>query len=347
MSRHPSLEEIEKRFIEREARQRESTSPVPPPSPSPAPVVPDATAEHVPDTTATHTQTDVAEHTPDTTGVDAAPGQVVDSDPQATIAELREQLRQEQHARTAMQGRLAPTQQDLANMRQVLELRESESAEKDARLAELQAQLAQTQQADADTRMREAVLAAMSDEEREAYDDGFIDLVSRVALVAAKTATPATNVEAEVARALKQQEDERLQDYRAQVITDPESRLSTLNKISAEPRFVQWLEERPELNYHLTGLVNARTRKDINKFAKAAERHLQDYYDHVEGEQPNRTTPAVDPTPAADLERAMNRRQNGPRTQEAEAKIIAQINELSRSRSRADRDKALELISQL
>ena len=342
MSRLPSLEDIEQRFLAREQRQRENQ-----PGNPVTPTEPEAAPEHTPKETTPHTQ--------DTTGVDEAPPpsetQRSDSDPQATIAELREQLRAEQHARATIQGRLAPTQQDLANMRLVLEQREAEAAEKDARLAEMEARLATTSQQEANNRVREAILSELSEEERDAYDDQFLDLVGRLATVAARNIQQPVDVKAEVASALRQQEDERLQDYRGQVITEPGTRLSQLREISNDPTFIAWLDERPELNFHLTGMVNARTRRDINKFAKASERHLQDYFDHIaKGEQSPTPPPSrsADPTPSnASLERAMDRRQSGPRTQEEENKIIAQINELSRSRNPADREQARHLIDKL
>lgn len=342
MSRHPSLEEIEARFRDREDRQRSSDSPVPAPRESTAPVVPTPVAVHEPE--------DAAPALPDTTGVDAVP--VAEDDPQATIAELREKLRAEQHAKAAIQGRLAPTQQDLGNLRQVLTLSQQREAELEAEAQALRQQLEARDSTDAQANIRQAVLDALTEEERAEYDEGFIEVVSRVSQTVNQRMQPSLDVEAEVARALKKAEDERLQEYRSQIITDPNSVLSNLHTVSATPEFKSWLQQNPDLEYHLNGLAFSRTTKDINKFAKSTERHLKAFFDHIDNPAPSSGTEAVqrtaDPTPAGvTLESAMDRRQSGPRSAQDEARLQKQIADLSRSRDPDDRAKALELINQL
>lgn len=326
-----TLEEIENRFRERENRRQSGDTPVPTPKESGAPVIPVE-----PQAEADHTESE-------TPPVDTAPA----TQPDYTIEQLQEQLEAERHARAAIQGRLAPTQQDLDNMRQLLKQQQERDAKQAAELEELRRQLSTQQQQDSQAAVRQAVLEAMSEEERAEYDEGFIDLVSRIGYAAAQRVAPQIDVQAEVASALKRQEDERLQEYRAQVITDPKSLVSKLQTISNDASFIAWLEDNPDLNYHIDGLAFSRTTKDINKFAKSTERHLKAYFDHIApGTKPTRTE---DPTPTGggDLERAMDRRHSGQRSPQDTARLQQQIADLSRSRNPDDRAKALDLIQQL
>jgi hypothetical protein len=256
--------------------------------------------------------------------------------------ELRDKLNRIEMDFRSLQGRLAPTQQELESYRSEartlrLQLEQQERA-RQQEIEELRSQLSTSE-----TSLDDLLTA----EERELIDPDVLQAFVKVADRVAARRQKSVDVRAETLKALQERDERRVREYREQLLIDPTRGLHNLDVLSRDPRFVEWAQsDDVDLDSTLNSLLNARTEKDVDRYARAASRKIAQF--NTQSKRQERQ-PADQHTadPQVRLHAGM-RRSNAPRISDADRdKLLVQAKALARSGNYADRAKANDILSKL
>lgn len=240
----------------------------------------------------------------------------------------------------ALQGRVAPAQQEAARTRALwLEAETQRQSEKngfESRIQELERQL-EERQASADVNPADV----LSEDELKDLDPGVLNAVQKLAKAIAAKAAPKIDVQAEVNKSFQQRELEKIKNHRTIVLTDPNRGLHLLSQKLQDPTFKAWYENDENiLESVMSSLFNATSTESIDRYAKVAASKLREF-DASQKKDPA----ALNPKTALDKHM---RREPIRKLSDTETKAkLAEANRLSRSRSPADRVKAGQIIEEL
>lgn len=259
-----------------------------------------------------------------------------DDDIDPVIAE-RDQLRQQL---AALQGRVAPAQQQSEEFRRLWQAeqqqREAERVRRESEIAELRRQLEERNTAT-------AVEELLTEEERNMVDPAMLGIITKIADNIATRRAPKVDVRAETQAVLAEREAERVRDYRTRVLSDPSRGLSQLYTLVDNPAFQDWArnEENDDFDPLMTSLMNARSTEEIDRYAKAVAKRIAKF--NGGKKQPaNRST-----DPKVSLGDRMRRAPQGRMTEEERNTKLAQARQLARSRNPQEREKAMQILNQL
>lgn len=255
-------------------------------------------------------------------------------DLEAELSKLRQQY-------SALQGRLTPAQQQLEEYRRLYDSerasRESETQRLQQELEELRNQMDE-RQSDFDP------ADLLTEEERELFDDETINLVTKVAKAAAKAAAPRVDVRAEIERTQQELAQQKINDYRTQVINDPGKGLIELQHLAHDPEFNAWLEVEgnEDVEPLVRALFQAQTQREIDRMGRAVAKRIAAYTGSAPQASPQRQTTDA----RTSLERAAKRR---PRilSDEEMSRKLHEAKQLARSRNPEDRKRAEQIINSL
>lgn len=248
---------------------------------------------------------------------------------------LLDRIRQLEADLSAANNRAAPEQQRAQEMRDLWQASERErqriEQEAAARIEALEAQLNAAQPAF-------NVDSVLTDEDRERFDPETLKVITKIAEGIAKAHTPKVDVRGETLRTLQEQEQNRVNEYRKKVLTDPTRGLHQLAQLSRDPAFQAWAaDEDNDMESVVTSLLNAKSTEEIDRFAKIVAKRINRFK-----ERNNKPTDA-----RTSLANGM-RREGKPRLTEAEVNAkLKEATRLSRSRNPADRQKAQQILNEL
>lgn len=248
---------------------------------------------------------------------------------------LIERIRKLEADLASANNRAAPEQQRAQEMRDLWQASERErqriEQEANERIATLEAQLNAARPAfDIDS--------VLSDEDRERFDPETLKVIVKIADGMVKASVPKIDVRSETLRTLQEQEQNRVNEYRKKVLTDPTKGLQQLSQLSRDPAFQEWAaEEDNDMESVVTSLLNAKSTEEIDRFAKIVAKRINRFKD--------RNNKPTDARPS--LANGM-RREGKPRLTEAEINAkLKEATRLSRSRNPADRQKAQQILNNL
>lgn len=257
------------------------------------------------------------------------------------IEVLRAQLDQANQTLSALQGRLTPAQQALEAERaeaRTLRLRlEQQDRSRQEEIAKLQQEL--------EARNSQLNIEDILDEdERADIDPTVLKAFTKIADHVAQRRIPKTDARAEALRALQERDEQRVKDYREQILLDPTRGLHNLDVLSRDHKFVEWAQsEDVDLDSTLNSLLRAKTEKDVDRYAKIASRKISQFHAQSKaGSSPNRPADAQ-PRLSAGL-----RRGGGQRITDAQRDAkLAEARSLARSTNASDRAKAKAILDSL
>lgn len=251
------------------------------------------------------------------------------------IEELRQQLAERERQLAALQGRVAPSQQQADEFRTLWQeserQRQIREREQQEQIEALQAQL------DA-SRPAFDINSILTEEDRATFDQSTIDLVVRVADGIAKARVPKIDPRAETLKVLQEREQQRVDDYRRRVLTDQTRNLHKLSELSYNPEFQSWArEEDNDMESVVNSLLNAKSTEEVDRFAKIVDRRIAKFKERTKQPTDARTS----------LGNGM-RRNPAPKLTDAEVQEkLAKAKVLARSRNPADRAKAQQILDEL
>ena len=260
------------------------------------------------------------------------------------VERLRQELQQTREEFSSLRGRLAPTQQDLEHYRQEtrrLQIQlQAREAEREREIEELRKQLEE----------RSAKLDVndlLTEEERADLDPALLNTVVKLADEIAKRRAPKVDVKAEALRALEERDQQRVRQYRDQVLVDPGRGLHQLHALSTDPRFIAWTKEDDnDLESTLNSLLSARSTEEVDRYARIASRKIAQF--NAQSKAP--TGARKDKPAGADANTRLHsgmRRQPDQRLNDAQRNDkLAEAKRLARG-SAADRKKAQAILDSL
>lgn len=256
-----------------------------------------------------------------------------EDDRDARIAELQAQL-------DAVQGRVAPTQQQLADYQRMYgderAARERERTDRDQRIAELQAQL--------DERNSQLTVEALIPEEvRSQFDPALLNLIVQTADKIAQARAPKIDARAEALAAIDQREANRVVQHRQRVLTDPARGLHQLGTLAYDPAFIAWSKgEDNDVDSVVNSLLSATSTEEVDRYAKIVAKRLASFHEFK-----GKKSGGKEPDAARRLNGHMRR---GPKAKMTQAEVDAKFNEakrLSRSNNPDDRKRAQAILNEL
>ena len=269
-------------------------------------------------------------------------GETTEGDGQPSEVEvLRARLEQANQTLSALQGRLTPAQQALEAERaeaRTLRLRlEQQERARQEEIAKLQQEL--------EARNSQLNIEDILDEdERADIDPTVLKAFTKIADHVAQRRIPKIDARAEALRAIQERDEQRVKDYREQILLDPTRGLHNLDVLSRDHKFVEWAQtEDVDLDSTLNSLLRAKTEKDVDRYAKIASRKISQFHAQSKaGSSPNRPADAQ-PRLSAGL-----RRGGGQRITDAQRDAkLAEARSLARSTNASDRAKAKAILDSL
>lgn len=269
------------------------------------------------------------------------PELVENTAPQGQDNELLERINQLESQLSAMRGRVIPEQKRAAAMENTIAMMERQHK---SQMDALQAQLD-----DATRRLEEqnvnsfSIDDLLSEEERETMDPSQLAIVTKVAAAAAKRFAPKVDVDSRVRSLLEQDRISQIADYRDHYLNDPKQQVYQLRVLKDDPKFIDWIDNNPDVRFATSALLDARSTSEIDRSVKALNRRIGDFFEEVKRPKTNHNQKT---DVATSLETAMRRGpQEKSENQQREdlAKMSRRLKELSRtSRGRASSEaKAL------
>lgn len=248
---------------------------------------------------------------------------------------LRQELAQMRLDHQATVGRTASTQREADTLRKQL----ADLTAQNAALQERQQERSKEEQAAA---AHQAAIDSLTDEERENYDPEMIDLMARMATRAADARAKAIDPRSDFDTLMSERDAKAASQYRDQMLTGGEETLSRLPALSQDTKFLNWLEDNPSAEYNLNMLVSAKSKSEVDQFARKASREVQRYLAESE-------VPPAEQAPSApaqsSLAAGLQRKGGGPVTPQQQEANLQEARRLSRSRNPEDRARAQQLIN--
>lgn len=307
MTRIKSLEEIEARHMRRAGAQPETPKPEAEPQ---LEVEADATPEDQPN------------------GLEAE------------LQQARQELAEMRHQMAALQGRLAPAQQQGDEYRRLYNdeklARERERQELERRLEDIKTQYEQQY-------AQSSLEELLTDDERDMFDETQLNAIVKIADNIAQRRAPKVDVRAETERVLAEREAQRVKNYRDDFLADPQRGLADLGILAENPDFQQWLnqEENDDFEPLVRSFLNSKDKKEVDRLGRALARRVALYKE-------SRRKPAADRKSDATTSHTggLQRRPSQPSRQEVDSKL-AEVKRLSRSRDPQDHQRAQEILDSL
>lgn len=248
----------------------------------------------------------------------------------------------------SMEGRLGPTQRRSDSMEKIISAMEekhrNEVSALEERIRAFEAENENMSQKNA----VEEVLSSLSDEEKELFDEQQLNAFGKIVSKMIAKNNPRNSIESTVKTILDRKEEDRINNYRNDILENPDRETSVILQIASDPRFQDWAQNNYDVRIAVNNLLTAKTIRDIDESAKHLVKRIKNYREE--------TNAAAKPTDVktdavtASLSNAMNRRSVTERGKPDEAEVkakFAKLRDLSRSRSPADRAKAQALYSEL
>lgn len=253
---------------------------------------------------------------------------------QSTTDERDDEIRQLKQQLAAMQGRVAPSQQQAEEYRRHFE---EERRARDAERSALQSQLNELRSQLEARNEQQALDELLTDEERDYLDPMQLAVFQKIA----KAAMPKLDVRAETAKLLEERESKLVAAYREEKLTDSRSELSKLYALSNDPEFIEWTnqDENDDFDPLVRSMLSATTERDIDRYAKAVSKRIAKFNESRNNQAASRKTDAK-----TSLTRGMQRRPRNTSDEEVKA-VLAEASRLARSRDPADRKRAEELLN--
>lgn len=257
-------------------------------------------------------------------------------DLQAEIDQLRAQL-------SAMQGRVAPSQQQASEFRRLWESEQEARRLEHERASQLQSEIEELRSRLDATSVVENIEDSLPEELRDVLDAEALRAVATVANTVAKRAQPKVDVKALLNEELSRREEEKVNEYRTRYLTDPNKGLSNLHTLASRPEFQAWTqkEENDDFDVMVTSFLQAKTREQIDRYGKAVARRVEKF-NASRSKNADRST-----DPKASLAGRMRRTPQSLMGEEERQKILRTAKALARSRTPGDREKAQELLNSI
>ena len=291
---------------------------------------------------------------PNDADYDDEPSDPAPSEPAKTVSvpedkynELTNELNKLRNDMKSMEGRLGPTQRQNASMEKIIASMEEKHRNEVSVLEERLKAFEAEREAMSQKSAFEEAMADLSDEERELFDEQQLNALGKLMSRVAAKNNPRGSVEAQVKAILDKREEDRINNYRNDVLENPNKDTSIILQTASDPKFQEWAQENYDVRIAVNNLLTAKTIRDIDESAKHLVKRIKNFRD--ETQKGTKTEVKTDATTVS-LQNAMNRRSVSERGKPNEAETAAklkQLRELSRSRSPADRAKAQALYSEL
>lgn len=252
----------------------------------------------------------------------------------AENAKLQQQL-------AALQGRVAPSQRQADEYRSLYE-QERRSREQDQQNLTQQIEDLRRQLEERSARID--VNELLTEDERVMFDEGQLNVISKMATAVAKARMPRIDVEAETRRVIQQREAKEVEDFRNELLSDPRSELAQLSTLAQNHEFLAWAgqDENDDFDPLVRAFLKAGSKREVERLGKSVAKRIARYNEVRNGKATTRPTDAR----TTSLERASQRRPRRYSDEEKQA-LFAQAKQLARSKNPEDRKKAQELIDKL
>lgn len=261
----------------------------------------------------------------------------------ARIAQLEQELAENKHLVNTVQGRLTPIQQNYEQARQLLDSQrttyEQQMREQQRQIEELQQSLT-AKQADID------IDEILSEDERDLMDVDQLNAVKKIAMaIASRTSQTPDKLKAFIATEVEQRERQRQQmevdNYRERLLNDEKRAISKLNFLAHDPQFREWQSQETNADFNplARSFLSAKNRDEAELYAKAVESRIAQYLSGKK--KAAKTTDA-----RTSLDKAADRRPKQDSLGNRQ-KTLNEIKRLSRSGSRADKEKARKLLNSM
>lgn len=253
-------------------------------------------------------------------------------------SELEKELKQLRDQNAALQGRLTPSQQKYEQYKSLYENEYNARAQEQSKYAqEIQQLKEQLNTSKPDDFNLEDV---MSEEELEMFDRDTLEAIKKISSAAASRNRP--NIDEKLDRAFMQREQQSVEQYRNELLSSYNRPISELNQLAHNPEFRDWIEreENDDFEPLVNSFLKANSKSQIDKLAKSVERRIAKFKGGSDKSRSGSTDAKTS------LDRANQRR---PRKL-TESQLADKLNEakrLSRSSSRADREKAKSILDKL
>lgn len=261
------------------------------------------------------------------------------------VNELRRELEQLRQQNAALQGRVAPTQQELELQRteaRVLRHR-LEQAER-----ERQAEIDRLKQELDSSKNQMTIEDILTEEEREQFDPDTLNAFLRIADKVAERKIPRVDIRGEALKALQEREAQRVQEYRERVLLDPSKGLHNLDTLSRDPAFMAWAQsDEIDLDSTLNSLLRAKTEEDVERYVKIASRKIAQYNVQSKSQAGSKRNAPSGSDPNVRLSAGMRRGSSERESHAQRDAKLAEARRLARSSSMHDRAKAKAILDSL
>lgn len=257
--------------------------------------------------------------------------------------DLRRQVRELTEQLGAMRGRVAPTQQDLEDLRRVANTQRQQLDESkqtyEQQIAELRAQLEARELDEIDP------TEFLSEDERADIDPAVLKALGKMAGGLAKRMAPKVDVRGEALRVLQEQEQNRIQKHRNAVLSDSKYGLQKLGALAQDPKFLAWAQKDDnDVDSAVNSLLRATSTEEIDRYARILQRKLSRYQEEQKAPASRQNNPAgARTTLAAGMRRNPGKQMSDQQVQEQLRKARA----LSRSAKASDRAEAQKILDSL
>lgn len=257
--------------------------------------------------------------------------------------DLRQQVRALTQQLSAMQGRVAPAQQDLEDLRRVASTQrqqlDSERQSYESQINELRAQLEKRQLEEIDP------ADFLSEDERADLDPQVLKALTKMAGGLVQRMTPKVDIRSETLRILQEQEQNRIKQHRQKVLTDSKYGLQKLSTLANDPRFLAWAQKDDnEVDSAVNSLLSATSTEEIDRYARILQRKLTRYQEEQKDPASRRNNPA---SPRNTLAAGMRRSAGKKLTDSEMQQKLQEARRLARSPKQSDRDAAQKILDSL
>lgn len=259
------------------------------------------------------------------------------------IAQLERELAEKNHLVDSVQGRLTPIQQNYEHTRQLMD---NQRLTYEQRLREQQEQLEQLRASLEEKEADIDVSEILSEDEMDLMDPDQLNAIKKIAsAVSRRTSVSTDKLKSFIATEAEQREMQRqvreVENYREKLLNDKDRNISALPSLAYDPKFQAWQEKPENADFRplATSFLSAKTRDEAELYAKAVETRIAQY-------QGGKKKAAKSTDARTSLDTAADRRPKKANLKDRQA-TLTEIKRLSRSGSRADREKAKELLNSM
>lgn len=267
-------------------------------------------------------------------------GELAEAEQNVDVDQLQEELAQVRQQLSAMQGRVAPTQQRADEYRQLYEQaernRELESSRLQEELNSLKSRL-EEQNSKID------VNELLSEDERILFDEGQLSSIQKLVDATVKARVPKLDVESAAKKALLDRDRDAVNKHREGMLNNTRRAIGSLQTLASDPEFSNWVQDNDDsFDPLVRSFLSANTKEEVDRHAKAIEKRIAKF-----NEQRNAKRGGGRKTDAkTSLQKAAQRRPRSKTNEEISDKLN-EAKRLARSSRLADRKKAKEILDSL